>query len=76
MLTVKPGSLADDAGLVAEADVIVAANGKAIANAQELSALVKTLKSGDPMVLKVIRSGRDETGSLSTEIYYTSIIKP
>jgi serine protease Do len=76
IMTVKPGSLADDAGLVAEADVIVAVNGKPILNVQELNTLVKGLKSGDPMVLKVIRSGRDERNQLLTEICYTSIIKP
>jgi serine protease Do len=76
VLTVKPGSLADDAGLVGEVDVIVAVNGKPVANAQELNALVKSLKSGEPMVLKVIRALRDENNLLQNEICYTSIVKP
>jgi serine protease Do len=76
VLTVKPGSLADDAGLVGEADTIVSVNGKPIANAQELNAVVKGLKSGDPMILKVIRAARTENSRLDTEIYYTSIVKP
>jgi serine protease Do len=76
VLTVKPGSLADDAGLVAEADVIVSVNGKPVANAQELNALVKGLKSGESMVLKIVRSGRDENNRLQMEICYTSLIKP
>jgi serine protease Do len=74
--TVKPGSLADDAGLVGEVDVIVAANGKSIANAQDLNAIVKGLKSGEPLILKLIRASRDEGNQISSEIFYTSIIKP
>ncbi len=74
--TVKPGSLADDAGLVAEADVIVALNGKPITNAQDLNTVVKGMKSGDAMVLKLIRANRDEGNHIVPEIFYTSIIKP
>jgi len=76
VLTVKPGSLADDAGLVGEADVIISINGKPIANAQDLNAMVKSIKSGEPMVVKFIRGARDEGNRIATEIYYTSIIKP
>jgi serine protease Do len=76
VLTVKPGSLADDAGLVGEADVIVAVNGKSIANAQDLNALVKGLKSGEPMVLRFIRATPGENNRLQSGIYYTSIVKP
>jgi len=76
VLSVKPGSLADDAGLVAEADVIVAANGKPISNAQDMSAVVKGMKSGEPVVLKFIRASRDRRGRLQPETCYTSIIKP
>ena len=74
--TVKPGSLADDAGLNADADVIVAANGKAINNKEDMSTLVKSLKSGDPIVLKIIHVTRDENNRLQTETGYTSIIRP
>jgi serine protease Do len=76
VLTVKPGSLADDAGLAGEADVIVSVNGKPIANAQELNALVKGLKSGEPMVIKFIRAIPGENNRLQSGVYYTSIIKP
>ncbi len=73
--TVKPGSLADDAGLVAEADVIVSANGKKITNADELNAIVKGLKSGEPIIMKVVHF-RDDRNRLQSEVVYTSIIRP
>jgi serine protease Do len=76
VLTVKPGSLADDAGLVGEADVIVSVNGKAVGNAQELNTFVKGLKSGEPMILKFIRATPGENNRPQKGIYYTSIIKP
>jgi serine protease Do len=76
VLTVKPGSLAADAGLVAEADVIESVNGKPIENAQGLNTLVKGMKSGDPMVLKFVRFARDDSGHLLSEVCYTSLIKP
>jgi serine protease Do len=75
--TVKPGSLADDAGLVAEADVIVSANGKKISNALELKSVVKELKSGEPIILKFIHIlGRNQSNKLESEVDYTSIIRP
>jgi serine protease Do len=76
VLTVKPGSLAADAGLVGDADVIISVNGKPVSSAQELNTLVKNMKSGESMVLKFIRSARDESNRLLTEICYTSLIKP
>lgn len=74
--TVKPGSLAEDAGLIAEADVVVAANGKKINNAQELKNVVKELKSGEPIVLKIIHFAKAANNRLQSEIDYTSIIRP
>ena len=72
---VKPGSLAEDAGLIGQGtqgfDVIVAANGKKIESARDLVNLVKNLKSGDAAILKFLRV--TPTGPLT---YYTSITKP
>jgi serine protease Do len=76
VLTVKPGSLADDAGLIAEADIIVAANGKPINNKEELSSFVKGLKSGEPVILKFFRVARSETNRLESQVCYTSIVRP
>jgi serine protease Do len=81
--SVKPGSLADDAGLSGPeqgsgGDIIMAANGKPVRNAQELFDIIKGLKSGEPVVLKFIRAtARDANSSrIITATYYTSIIKP
>jgi serine protease Do len=76
--SVKPGSLADDAGLAGSEqgrviDVIVSANGRPVNNKDDLFDIVKGLKSGDPMVLKFLRAAR---GSDKTVTCYTSIIKP
>jgi serine protease Do len=84
VLSVQPGSLAEEAGLIGEqqgaADVIVAANGKPIENAQDLLAIVKGLKSGEPVILKFIRvmgmARRQTNAPPDTAILYTSIIKP
>jgi serine protease Do len=76
VLSVKPGSLADDAGLIGEADVIVAVNGKPVETAQEMNQVVKGLKSGEPMVLKFVRASRDERNRVQPETCYTSLVKP
>jgi len=82
VLSVKPGSLADDAGLEGAeqgvgGNVIVTANGKPINNAQDLLNVVKGLKSGESMVFKFIRFGRvQENARFTTETCYTSIVKP
>ena len=57
-------------------DVIVAANGTTIENKEDLFKLVKALKSGEPVILKFIRSGRTQGEQLETETCYTSIVKP
>jgi serine protease Do len=79
VVSVKPGSLADDAGLVGErqdfpGDIIVAVNGKAVSNAQDLNGQVKALMSGDAMVLKFMRIIDRE--NMQRSPFYTSIIKP
>ena len=81
VLSVKSGSLADDAGLEGAeqgggGSVIVSASGKLINNAQDLLAVVKGLKSGDPLILKFLRIGRTRDNRLVSEICYTSLIKP
>jgi serine protease Do len=78
--SVKPGSLAEDAGLEGAeqggaGDIIVAANGKAINNAQELFKYVESLKSGQSLVLKFLH--REQNGPrIDTSTYYTSIVVP
>ena len=76
VLSVKQGSLADDAGLVGEADVIVAVNGKPVNTAQEMNQVVRSLKSGEPIVLKFVRASRNERNQVQPETCYTSLIKP
>ncbi len=82
VVSVKPGSLADDAGLAGSeqggsGDVIVAANGKPINNPQDLLGIVKNLKSGEAVVLKFLRIvGQDESRNFVSIPNYTSIIKP
>jgi serine protease Do len=78
--TVSPGSLADDAGLRGEAsnssgDIITAANGSPINNAQDLVDYLRKMKSGDAVIFKFLKFVTDESG-LTTQTYYTSIVKP
>jgi serine protease Do len=80
VLSVKPGSLAEDAGLEGQeqggADIIVAANGKKITVAQDLLTIVKNLRVGEPVILKFIRVSRSQTGRVVPSTFYTSITKP
>jgi serine protease Do len=88
VVSVKPGSLADEAGLSGpgqgvRGDIIIAANGKPISNAQELFTIIKGLKSGESVVLKFLRisasyrvGDRSRQERLSTTTLYTSIVKP
>jgi serine protease Do len=74
--SVKPGSLADDAGLSSPqgdgGDVIIAANGKPVTNRDDLFTIVKGIKSGSPIVLKFMHiPPQGEPGT-----YFTSIVKP
>ncbi len=79
VLSVKAGSLAEDAGLIGQeqggADIIVAANGKEIRSAQDLLDTVRNLKSGDAVILKFLRFQRSQRG-ITALTYYTSITKP
>ncbi|MDR0310629.1 MAG: trypsin-like peptidase domain-containing protein [Acidobacteriota bacterium] len=77
--TVKPGSLADNAGLAGQnsgspySDVVVAVNGKPVANKDDLLNIVKGIKIGSPIVIKFLRYSQEDN---STSVFYTSIIKP
>ncbi len=77
VVSVNPGSLAEDAGLVPQdqgvADVIVEANGKKIDSAYDLLNIVKGLKTGENAVIKFIRIQR---GADNPQTLYTSITKP
>ncbi len=77
---VTVGSRADDAGLIGSerggGDVIIAANGQAVNGKDDLFNIVKALKSGDPILLKFIRSGYSEAGEFVSETAYTGIFKP
>jgi serine protease Do len=79
ILSVKPGSLAEDAGLNGQepghVQVVVAANGKQIGSAQDLLDIVRGLKSGEAVVLKFL-DVRSSQGRYSTSTFYTSIVKP
>jgi serine protease Do len=79
LTTVKPGSLAEDAKLQGTnlggvGDIIVTANGTPISDAQSLVSIVKSLKSGDGLVLKLLRP--DQGQPLKFSILYTSIVIP
>jgi serine protease Do len=83
VLSVKPGSLAEEAGLMGQeqgaGDVILEANGRKINAAQDLLNIVKDLKTGEAAVLKFIRiDGRAPNSSrvIASPPIYTSITKP
>jgi serine protease Do len=80
VLSVKAGSLAEEAGLVGQdrggADIIVEANGKKISQAQDLLNIVKGMKTGEAVVLKFLRIQRGVGNRLIPSTLYTSITKP
>jgi serine protease Do len=76
VLKVTPGSLAEDAGLSGQSDIIVEANGKKINFVQDLLNTVKNLKSGEAVVLKFLRPQRQQGNRIGTATFYTSITKP
>lgn len=79
ILSVKPGSLAEDAGLSGQepghVQIVTAANGKKIGSAQDLLDVVRGLKSGEAVILKFL-DVRSSQGRYSTSTFYTSIVKP
>jgi serine protease Do len=79
--SVKPGSLADEAGLEGaeqgEGDVIVAVNGKPVNNRDDLLSIVKTVKNGDAVIFKFLRiAGQTQDNRIVTNTFYTSVLKP
>jgi serine protease Do len=68
---VKPGSLAEDAGLIPN-DILTHVNGKAITNAQNFGQVFRALKSGEGAVIRFLRLSRDGRKSA----LYTSLVKP
>jgi serine protease Do len=69
---VKPGSLAEDAGLIPN-DILTHVNGKAITNAQNFGQVFRALKSGEGVVIRFLRfSPRDGRKSA----LFTSLVKP
>jgi serine protease Do len=83
VVSVSPGSLAEDAGLRGQQDqagyydIILAANGKKIDVFLDMVNILKDLKSGQSVVLKLMIVGVDpQTGTVSKNIGYTSLAKP
>jgi len=82
VVSVGPGSLAEDAGLRGQQDqagyfdIIVAANGKKIDVYTDMVNILKELKSGQSVVIKLIRVAPDPSGALIKSEGYTSLIKP
>ncbi|HEY3132104.1 MAG TPA: trypsin-like peptidase domain-containing protein [Acidobacteriota bacterium] len=72
---VRPGSLADDAGLAANF-AIVKANGKPIKSALQLKNLLSGLRSGEPVVLKVVTPPPPGQRDGAPGVFYTSFVKP
>ena len=79
VLSVNPGSLAEEAGLRPRSqlgfDVIVAANGKKIDVYQDMVTILKELKSGQSVVIKLLRVSVTQRGAVSSN-FYTSLTKP
>ncbi len=71
VVEVKPGSLAEEAGLTAN-DVIVELNSKPVTGAQSFGQLFRGLPSGSGAVIKFLRTSQD---GRSNPIY-TSMVKP
>jgi serine protease Do len=80
--SVKPQSLADDAGLEGSdqgqgvGDIIIGANGKQVNNAQEFLKIVKSLKHGESLVLKFLHFEQTGNTQFESSTYYTSIVMP
>jgi serine protease Do len=82
VVSVTPGSLAEDAGLRGQQDqagyfdIIMAANGKKIDVYEDMVNILKELKSGDSVVIKLVRITPDPAGPPVKSVGYTSMIKP
>jgi serine protease Do len=82
VVSVSPGSLAEEAGIIGQQnqlgyfDIIEAANGKKIDVALDMVGILKDLKSGQSVVIKLLRVQPDQSGAFGTSVGYTSLIKP
>jgi serine protease Do len=83
VVSVSPGSLAEEAGLRGQQDqagyfdVILAANGKKIEVYQDMVNILKDLKSGEAVVIKLMRVAPDPSGGPPQKpLGFTSMIKP
>jgi len=78
--SVKPGSLAEDAGLDSQDrsgyDVIVMANGKKIESAVDLLNVVKSVKTGEAVVVRFLRVTAAGNRRPDVQTLYTSFVKP
>jgi serine protease Do len=64
---VEPGSFADDIGTM-ERDVIIAINRETVSSVDDIRRIQQTLKAGEPVAFRVVRTpqgarGRNGTGS-------------
>ncbi len=71
VLEVRPGSLADEAGLFSN-QIITHVNGDAIRNAQEFKDRIDSMASSKGIILQLVTVNRDRRKNIS----FTSFIKP
>jgi serine protease Do len=82
VVSVSAGSLAEEAGLVGQQDqagvfdIILTANGKKIGVYQDLVDILKELKSGQAVIIKLMRVQRTSSTTYQSNIYYTSLVMP
>jgi len=82
VVSVSPGSLAEDAGLRGQQDqagyfdIILAANGKNIDTYQDMVNILTQLKSGQAIVIKLMRVIPSAQTGVDKSFGYTSFIKP
>jgi len=75
IISVAPGSLADEAGLEAD-QVITHVNGTAVRNSQDFYDKIRSMASGKGVVLRVISVNLDESQRRQRTVSYTSFVKP
>jgi serine protease Do len=75
IISVAPGSLADEAGL-ADDQVITHVNGTPVKNSQDFYDKIRSMPSGKGVVLRVISANVDENQRRQRNVSYTSFVKP
>ncbi|MFB3904409.1 MAG: trypsin-like peptidase domain-containing protein [Acidobacteriota bacterium] len=75
IISVAPGSLADEAGLEAD-QVITHVNGTPVSRSQEFYDRIRSMPSGKGVVLRVVTVSADQRQNRQTSISYTSFVKP